>query len=119
MAELLRRRRAIQASLASPSVPEGSIAGLSTDYLRTADAVERMQQNLDKDHSIVRRFTGGIVHQARQFCLLNYFPHIRKISSKIGVGVDESSMPSGTKLGFSPAYSPPSRFVCAQYSLQQ
>ncbi len=65
MAELLRRRRAIQASLASPSVPEGSIAGLSTDYLRTADAVERMQQNLDKDHSIVRRFTGGIVHQAR------------------------------------------------------
>ncbi|BDA42397.1 hypothetical protein COCOBI_03-2840 [Coccomyxa sp. Obi] len=63
MAELLRRRRAIQASLASPSVPEGSIAGLSTDYLRTADSVERMQQNLDKDHSIVRRFTGGIVHQ--------------------------------------------------------
>lgn len=64
MAELLRRRRAIQGSLpATDNLPEGSIAGLSTDYLRTADAVERMQHNLEKDHSLVRRFTGGIVHQ--------------------------------------------------------
>ena len=64
MAELLRRRRAIQAGMqATPVRPEGSIAGLSTDYLRAADTVERLQQNLDKDHSLVRRFTGGIVHQ--------------------------------------------------------
>ena len=48
---------------ATPAQPEGSIAGLSTDYLRAADTVERLQQNLDKDHSLVRRFTGGIVHQ--------------------------------------------------------
>jgi hypothetical protein len=66
MAELLRRRRALQGSLQALSHPEGSIAGLSTDYLRTADVVQRMQQNLDKDHSLVRRFTGGIIHQVRE-----------------------------------------------------
>ena len=66
MAELLRRRRAIQAGMQpTPERPEGSIAGLSSDYLRAADTVERVQQNLEKDHSLVRRFTGGIVHQVR------------------------------------------------------
>ena len=41
------------------------MAGLSTDYLRAADAAERLQQNLDKDHALLRRFTAGVLHQAR------------------------------------------------------
>ena len=41
------------------------MAGLSTDYLRVADAAERLQQNLDKDHALLRRFTAGVLHQAR------------------------------------------------------
>lgn len=45
--------------------PEGTVAGLSTDYLRAADAAERLQQNLDKDHALLRRFTAGVLHQAR------------------------------------------------------
>ncbi len=45
--------------------PEGTVAGLSTDYLRAADAAERLQQNLDKDHALLRRFTAGVLHQVR------------------------------------------------------
>ena len=47
------------------AAPEGTVAGLSTDYLRAADAAERLQQNLDKDHALLRRFTAGVLHQAR------------------------------------------------------
>lgn len=46
------------------AAPEGTVAGLSTDYLRAADAAERLQQNLDKDHALLRRFTAGVLHQA-------------------------------------------------------
>ncbi len=46
------------------AAPEGTVAGLSTDYLRAADAAERLQQNLEKDHALLRRFTAGVLHQA-------------------------------------------------------
>ena len=92
MAELLRRRRAIQGSLpAADNVPEGSIDGLSTDYLRPADAVERMHQNLEKDHSIVRRFTGGIVHQVpltthkMPRCLCRYLSQMHNLFQPIPI----------------------------------
>ncbi len=38
-------------------------AGLSNNYLRVGEMAERMKNNLDKDHQLVRRFIGGIVHQ--------------------------------------------------------
>ena len=38
-------------------------AGLSNNYLRVGELVERMKGNLFKDHYLVRRFIGGIVHQ--------------------------------------------------------
>ena len=40
-------------------------AGLSNNYLRVGELAERMKDNLFKDHYLVRRFIGGIVHQVR------------------------------------------------------
>ena len=40
-------------------------AGLSNYYLRVGELAERMKDNLFKDHYLVRRFIGGIVHQVR------------------------------------------------------
>ena len=39
------------------------LAGISNSWLRMFDLMERMRNNLEKDHSLVRRFTGGVVHQ--------------------------------------------------------
>ena len=40
-------------------------AGLSNNYLRVGELADRMKNNLDKDHYLVRRFIGGIVHQVK------------------------------------------------------
>ena len=42
-----------------------SCAGLSNNYLRVGELADRMKNNLDKDHYLVRRFIGGIVHQVK------------------------------------------------------
>ena len=43
--------------------PHACCSGLSNNYLRVGEMAERMRNNLDKDHQLVRRFIGGIVHQ--------------------------------------------------------
>lgn len=43
------------------------LAGISNSWLRMFDLMERMRNNLEKDHSLVRRFTGGVVHQVILF----------------------------------------------------
>ena len=57
------------------------LAGISNSWLRMFDLMERMRNNLEKDHSLVRRFTGGVVHQVI-FCPQNYAPRCHTVSTR-------------------------------------
>ena len=60
------------------------LAGISNSWLRMFDLTERMRNNLEKDHSLVRRFTGGVVHQVTPF-LQDSAPRCHTVGTPVSI----------------------------------